>query len=228
VRRFRPHWPALLIAVVLTAVMVWLLGLEVETIGSRFGGIPNTLPAPHFPEISMDKVLAVLPDAIAFALLFLHRMAQTVGIETVRPVIEADRADTVGGDGRTPYDSGLATSRDVIVYRISGAFFFGAAATIGTVLDRLAEHPKAYVLDVSAVPLLDSTAAATIAGFARTARRRGATVYITGAARPIRRVLLTHGARPPYVRYRSTVADAVEAARTKAQSPQANEALANT
>jgi SulP family sulfate permease len=363
VRRFRPHWPALLIAVVLTGAMVWLLGLEVETIGSRFGGIPNALPAPHLPAITLAKVLAVLPDAIAFALLggiesllsavvadsmtgrrhrsncelvaqgaanigsalfggicvtgtiartatnvrsgargpvagmlhsvfllvfmavaaplaryiplaalagvlavvawhmaekqafstllrasrgdavvlmatfllvvfrdliegivvgfglgallFLHRMAQAVGIEAVRPVVEADQPDTVRGDGRTPYDVGLATDRDVIVYRISGAFFFGAAATIGTVLDRLAEHPKAYVLDVSAVPLLDSTAAATIEAFARKARRHGAVVYITGAARPIRRVLLMHGVRPPGVRYRSTVADAIEAARAK-------------
>ena len=54
--------------------------------------------------------------------------------------------------------SAVATDRDVIVYRISGAFFFGAAAAVGVALDRLNEHPKAYVLDVSAVPVLDSTA----------------------------------------------------------------------
>ena len=36
------------------------------------------------------------------------------------------------------YDAALATDPDVIVYRISGAFFFGAAAAVGTALDRLA------------------------------------------------------------------------------------------
>jgi SulP family sulfate permease len=80
-------------------------------------------------------------------------MAGRVQVEGSRAV--ADQAD---GDGqRQPYDPALATDRDVVVYRISGAFFFGAAATVAAGLDRLAEHPKAYVLDFSAVPLIDST-----------------------------------------------------------------------
>src|SRR5690606_37297953 len=68
-RRWKPSWPGLLIAVVATSVAVPLFGLGVETIGSRFGGIPRTLPAPHLPEFSIAKMQAVLPDAIAFALL---------------------------------------------------------------------------------------------------------------------------------------------------------------
>jgi sulfate permease, SulP family len=368
-RRFRPHWPAMLIAVGLAAVASWAAGLPVETIGTRFGGIPNTLPAPRLPVLSADKVLAVLPDALSFALLggiesllsavvadsmsgrrhrsncelvaqgvaniasalfggicvtgtiartatnvragarspvagmlhsafllifmlaaaplasyiplaalaavlavvawnmaekhefatllrasrgdavvllatfllvvfrdltegilvgfgigallFLHRMAQAVEIETARPVVEEDRADATEGEARRPYDAGMATDPEVIVYRISGAFFFGASAGVGAALDRLAEHPKAYVIDVSAVPVLDSTAAVTIEGFARKARRQGAAVYISGAGRPIRRVLLTHGVRPPRVRFRSTLEDAVAAARAGAGEPRA-------
>ena len=46
----------------------------------------------------------------------------------------------------------------------------------------------------------------------RKAQRQGAAVYITGAARPIRRVLLIHGVRPPHVRFRKQLADAVKAA----------------
>jgi SulP family sulfate permease len=83
---------------------------------------------------------------------------------------------------------------------------------VAAALDRLAEQPKAYVLDVSAVPFLDSTAAATIAGFVRKARRRGAAVYAAGAKPPVRRLLLTHGLRPPELRFRSTLAEAVAAA----------------
>ncbi|MDP1910990.1 MAG: SulP family inorganic anion transporter, partial [Hyphomicrobium sp.] len=49
VRRFRPHWPAFLIAVALAALIAWGLHLHVETIGTRFGGIPRSLPAPHLP-----------------------------------------------------------------------------------------------------------------------------------------------------------------------------------
>src|SRR5690606_23749646 len=68
-RVWRPHWPGILIAVILGAVLVWALNLPVETIGTRFGGIPSTLPAPALPPLSLEKVQAVLPDAIAFALL---------------------------------------------------------------------------------------------------------------------------------------------------------------
>jgi hypothetical protein len=38
-----------------------LLHLPVETIGARFGGIPDTLPAPHLPPLSLAKIRDVLP-----------------------------------------------------------------------------------------------------------------------------------------------------------------------
>ena len=82
VRRFRPHWPAFLIAVGLAAVLTSFLGLSVETIGTRFGGIPQSLPAPHLPTLSMDKVSAVLPSAFSFALLG--------GIESLLSAVVAD------------------------------------------------------------------------------------------------------------------------------------------
>lgn len=68
-RRWRPAWPGLLIAVVLVSVAAALLALPVETIGTRFGGIPSTLPWPELPPVSWERVQAVLPDALAFALL---------------------------------------------------------------------------------------------------------------------------------------------------------------
>jgi SulP family sulfate permease len=359
-RRWRPHWPAMLVAIAVAALASWLLGLPVETIGTRFGGIPNALPAPHLPPVSLERIVAVLPDALAFtllggiesllsavvadamsgrrhrsncelvaqglaniasalfgglvvtgtiartatnirsgargpvagmlhaaflllfmlvaaplasyiplaalaamlavvawnmaekhefatllrvsrgdalvllatfllvvfrdltegivvgfaigALLFLHRMAQAVEVERSRALIEEDRADEVAGAAREPYDSGLAADPDVVVCRISGAFFFGAAAGVAAALDRIAEHPRAYVIDVAAVPFLDSTAAATVAGFVRKAHRQGARVYLTGAAPSTRRLLLAQGVRPPRVRFRSTLAEGVAAA----------------
>ena len=52
----------------------------------------------------------------------------------MRPMVEQDRADDANGP-RVPYDSAIATNRDIAVYRISGAFFFGAAASVATALD---------------------------------------------------------------------------------------------
>ena len=68
-RRLRPQLPAFLIAVAIASVAVWPGGLEVETIGSRFGGIPRTLPSPSLPEVSLARIQAVLPDAFTIALL---------------------------------------------------------------------------------------------------------------------------------------------------------------
>src|SRR5262249_48266478 len=68
-RMLRPSWPGILIAVVVTAIATWALALPVETIGTRFGGIPRQLPLPVLPAFSIAKAQAVLPDAIAFALL---------------------------------------------------------------------------------------------------------------------------------------------------------------
>ena len=68
-RMVRPNWPGILIAVVGAAFAAWALSLPVETIGTRFGGIPRELPWPALPSFSLAKAQAVLPDAIAFALL---------------------------------------------------------------------------------------------------------------------------------------------------------------
>ncbi|HYI81987.1 MAG TPA: SulP family inorganic anion transporter, partial [Acetobacteraceae bacterium] len=161
------------------------------------------------------------------ALLFLHRMSQALEVGHAGPLVEADKADAVDQNNRGPYDPGVATDPEVVVYRISGAFFFGTAATVSAVLDRLAVHPKAYVVDVSAVTLLDSTAATTIEGFVRKAHRAGAMVYVAGARPPIRRALLLHGVRPPRVRFRTALADAVEAARARAEGASQAEVAAD-
>jgi SulP family sulfate permease len=148
------------------------------------------------------------------ALLFLHRMAEAVEVDKVAPLRLDDRADDDNnGTGHERYDPALARDRDLVVFRISGAFFFGAAAEVAAALDRLGAHPKAYVIDVSAVPVLDSTAAATIEGFARKAVRRGAGIHIAGARPAIRRTFEAHGVRPPEVSFAPTIEAAVADAR---------------
>lgn len=69
VKRLRPGWPSLLIGIaVLTAVSA-LAGLPVETIGSRFGGLPRMLPAPALPAFTPEAIRAALPYALSFTLL---------------------------------------------------------------------------------------------------------------------------------------------------------------
>jgi SulP family sulfate permease len=357
-RKWRPHLPGMLIAVAVTALATWALGLPVETIGTRFGGIPSAFPAPQLPAFSIAKMQAVLPDALAFTLLgaiesllsavvadgmtgrrhrsncelvaqgianvgsalfggicvtgtiartatnvragargpvagiahaffllafillaaplasyiplaalagvlatvawnmaekhqivalirssrgdaavllatfgltvfrdlsegivvgcaigaivVLQRMAQSAGIQAGTPFVPGDRADTA--EPRSAYDSEAASSSKVVVYRLTGAFFFGTASMVGAVLDRIGDQHKAFVLDFAAVPFVDSTAANVIASLARRTVRHQVKLYLTGASPAVRHALIAAGIRPPQATYSSSIDDALREA----------------
>lgn len=355
-RRLRPHWPGMLIAVAAAALLVGLAGLPVATIGSKFGGIPSTLPAPHLPDLSLDKVMALLPSALSLtllgaiesllsavvadgmtgrrhrsncelvaqglanmgaalfggicvtgtiartatnvrsgahgpvagmlhavfllvfmlvaaplasyiplaalagvlavvawnmvekpaiavllrsgwgeatvlavtfgltvfrdlteaivvglalgSLLFIQRMSKATEIRSQHGFVSDDQPDgPMHADQRQP--------QDVVIYRISGALFFGASASIGSVLDNIQDGARMLVVDLGAVPFLDSSGANMIEGLAHKAQRKGVTLWLTGGSRDIRRVLLTHGLRPPLVHYAESI-DAALAPRPSA------------
>lgn len=67
--RITPKIPGSLVAIVLATAAVHLLSLNVETIGSRFGSVPNTLPAPHFPHLTWGLITKMFSPAITIALL---------------------------------------------------------------------------------------------------------------------------------------------------------------
>ena len=69
VRRLRPTWPGMLMAVVIASVAAVLLQLPIETIGSRFGEMPRGLPAPALPDLSLDRIWQLLPVSLSFTLL---------------------------------------------------------------------------------------------------------------------------------------------------------------
>jgi SulP family sulfate permease len=129
-----------------------------------------------------------------------------VEVEAHTPLLVDDVADDTNGE-RKAYDAASSTDPDTVVYRISGAFFFGAAATVGSVLDRIADQRRTFILDCSAVPFLDSTAANVIEGTARKARKAGVRFYIAGASPQVRRMLITHGVKPPLVKFAASVKD---------------------
>lgn len=61
--------PGSIAALVLGTAAVALFNLPVETIGSRFGGIPQGLPRPHFPALSWDHIQHLFQPAMTIALL---------------------------------------------------------------------------------------------------------------------------------------------------------------
>jgi sulfate permease, SulP family len=363
-RRLRPNWPGMLIAVVVCAALTGILHLGVATIGTQFGGVPASLPAPALPVFDLAKMRELLPDALAIALLasiesllsavvadgmsgrrhrsnceliaqgaasiaaaifggmpvtgtiartatnvrsgakgpvsgilhalyillfmlaaaplasyiplaslgavlavvawnmaekeefvtlvrmskgdalvllatflltifedltlgiavgvtlgaflFLHRMAEAVeATNGGGGMLVDDEADDYGGK-RVAYDAASASEADFMVYKISGAFFFGASSSVGAVLDGIGKYPRAFVFDFSEVPLIDITAAKVLEAFAHKLRRMDTQVYIAGARPGARRALLSAGLREPEVFYTGTVSDARERARTPA------------
>lgn len=68
-RRYAQRIPGMLVAMVVAALLTRFLSLPVETIGSRFGDLPRSLPAPALPPISMQLVRDLMPSAITVALL---------------------------------------------------------------------------------------------------------------------------------------------------------------
>jgi len=61
--------PGALTALVLLSVLAAIFKLPVETIGSRFGELPHTLPAPHFPIIGLGTIRDLFQPAVTIALL---------------------------------------------------------------------------------------------------------------------------------------------------------------
>jgi SulP family sulfate permease len=110
-------------------------------------------------------------------------------------------------------EGGGGASGDVLVYRLRGAYFFGAAALLGSVLNRIADTPRAFVLDFSDVPFIDSSGARSVALLGRKVARNGGRLYLTGTSAGVRRVLLSQEVHEPLVSYLPDVAEALEVAR---------------
>jgi SulP family sulfate permease len=148
--------------------------------------------------VSVTFLLVVFRDLtegiiVGFALaglVFIRRMSETV---EMRP-----------RDDDRP--SGEEARSDRVVYHLRGPYFFGAAAQIGGVLERIAEAPRAFVLDMAEVPLIDSSGARSFHGLAGRARRLGGQLYLVGLRPALRRQLESQGLGEPEVRFLPDIA----------------------
>ncbi|MBD1202988.1 MAG: SulP family inorganic anion transporter [Rhodobacteraceae bacterium] len=330
-KRWRPGAPGMLIAVALASAVVAGLGLEVETIGSKFGELPRLPPVPGLPVMTAEAVVAALPWAVSFALLgaiesllsavvadgmsgarhrsnaelvaqgaanvgsalfggfcvtgtiartatnvragsrgpvsgMLHALfvlafmlvaaplagfiplAALAGVlavvawnmaekEEFWHLLRGSRADAavlvvtfllvvfrdltegivvgfalgglvfiarmseaaeMSGAGDAPV---AEQDGDRVVIRLRGPWFFGAAARLGSVLERIADRPREFVVDVTDVPMIDSSGARAFLLLARRMARRGGVLVVVGARPGVRKVLDHQGLAAPLVRH---------------------------
>ena len=59
----------IILATVVSLILEHTLGWKTDTIGSRYGAIPSSLPAPTIPGISLDLIKQLFPTAISIAVL---------------------------------------------------------------------------------------------------------------------------------------------------------------
>jgi sulfate permease, SulP family len=87
VPRWLPRVPGSIVALVAATVVVAVAGLPVDTIGSKFGGIPSGRPTFDVPAFRADLILPLLPAALTVAFL-----------AAVESLLSAVVADSMTGD----------------------------------------------------------------------------------------------------------------------------------
>ena len=131
-----------------------LLGLPVETIGTRFGGIPEALPTPALPPLSLERIAAVLPDALAFALLG--------GIESLLSAVVAD--SMIGRRHRSNCELVAQGAANIASPSFGGIPVTGTIARTATNVRTGARGPVSGMLHALFL-LLSTLAAAPLAGY---------------------------------------------------------------
>ncbi len=137
-----------------------------------------------------DLTEGIAVGVVMGSLLFMHKMAQLVTVEGGSELLMDDIADVPRAHTTA---SEVQGDQDVLIYRISGPLFFGAATTVATALENIGRLPPAVVLDFSAVPLADSSAVQSLRTFVNRVSQHGGAVYVAGASPMVRRILVKGG-----------------------------------
>jgi SulP family sulfate permease len=153
--RFVKRVPAYIVALFAGTGAAMVFGLDVATIGSRFGGIPAGLPAFHVPVFRPGLILTLLSPAFTVAMLG--------AIESLLSAVVADR---MGGDRHNPNTELFAQGVANIVSPLFGGLpATGALARTATSIRSGARSPVAgmiHALTLLAVLLFGANLAATV------------------------------------------------------------------
>jgi len=133
VPKWLPRVPGSIVAVLAGTAMVTIVGLPVETIGTKFGGIPAGLPTIAFPQFRADLILPLLPSAFTVAFL-----------SAVESLLSAVVADSMSGDRHNSSAELVAQGvANVVVPMVGGIPVTGAIARTATNFRAGAKTPVA-------------------------------------------------------------------------------------
>ena len=114
--------PGQIVALLAATAAAAAFALPVETIGSRFGGIPSGLPAFQVPQFRADLILPLLPSALTVAIL-----------AAVESLLSAVVADSMSGDRHNSNAELVAQGvANLVVPLVGGIPVTGAIARTAT------------------------------------------------------------------------------------------------
>jgi SulP family sulfate permease len=136
VPRFTSKIPGSIVALLVGTVAVTLLGVPVETIGSKFGGFARGLPPLAIPQFRADLILPLLPSALTVAIL-----------AAVESLLSAVVADSMSGDHHNSNAELVAQGvANLVVPMVGGIPVTGAIARTGTNIRSGARSPISGII----------------------------------------------------------------------------------
>ncbi len=155
--------------------------------------------------VAFDMVISVTVGVVLAALLFMRRMAELTGAEVYGQGVPSPHGPLPEG---------------VMLYRIAGPLFFGAAQKAMRALDRAPGQVRVAILDVTDVPSIDHTGLVSLESALARLHSQHTLVVLAGVrtqpARALARAgLLTRDG----IASRDTVAEALDLARGLAATP---------
>ena len=134
--------PGSLIAIFITTAVMQMLQLPVETIGSKFGDIPSSLPKPVIPHVDFDTIKNLIKPAFTIALLG--------GIESLLSAVVSD--GMIGGNHKSNMELIAQGTANIFSSVFGGIPATGAIARTATNVKNGGRTPVAGI--VHAITLL--------------------------------------------------------------------------
>ncbi|GHE68601.1 hypothetical protein GCM10019059_30460 [Camelimonas fluminis] len=153
-RRVAPRWPGLIVAVAVTSAIVAFFTLPVDTIHSRFGDLPRSLPMPEMPALSLARMMELLPSACIIAFL--------AGVESLLSAMVADRM--IAGQHRSNAELIAQGAANLGSALFGGLPATGAIARTATNVRAGGKTPVAGIVHAGAI-LIVMLVAAPLAGY---------------------------------------------------------------
>ena len=136
--------PGPFVALIATTALAQVLSLEVETIGTRFGEISSSLPAPALPEVNLSMVAALVGPAFTIALL--------AGIESLLSAVVAD--GMIGGRHRSNMELVAQGVANIVTPLFGGIPATGAIARTATNVKNGGRTPVAGIVHAATLLLI--------------------------------------------------------------------------